>query len=116
MGTISPVSRTVNVATPDLTSVSVYAKSDIMEVEISATELARNLSEILNRVRYAGERFVVVRSGEPVCSIGPAPRPEPRQTLRQLLASLPAVDDDFREDVQAAIVRQGVVEDSRWES
>ena len=86
-----------------------------MEVEISATELARNLSEILNRVRYAGERFVVLRSGEPVCSIGPARQAEPKATLRQLLAALPVVDEDFGGDVESAIESQGVIEANRWE-
>jgi antitoxin (DNA-binding transcriptional repressor) of toxin-antitoxin stability system len=42
-----------------------------METTITATELARNLSDILNRVRYRGERFRVERNGELVATIEP---------------------------------------------
>lgn len=40
---------------------------------ISATEAARNFSEMLNRVRYRGEEFVIVRGGETVARLGPEP-------------------------------------------
>jgi hypothetical protein len=43
----------------------------ILESHISATEAARTFSDILNRVRYRGEAFVVERGGEPVCRISP---------------------------------------------
>lgn len=42
-----------------------------MKSEISATEAARRFSEILNRVRYRNESFVVKRGGVPVCEIVP---------------------------------------------
>lgn len=42
-----------------------------METTITATELARNLSDILNRVRYKGERFRVERNGEVIAVLGP---------------------------------------------
>jgi len=42
-----------------------------MKSEISATEAARRFSEILNRVRYRNESFVVKRGGAPVCEIVP---------------------------------------------
>ena len=42
-----------------------------METTITATELARNLSDILNRVRYRGERFRVERNGEVVAVLEP---------------------------------------------
>jgi prevent-host-death family protein len=54
---------------------------------ISATELARGLSEILTRVRRKGERFVIDRNGEPIAVLGPAPSP----------AALSV--DDFAEEV-----------------
>ena len=38
---------------------------------ITATELARNLSDILNRVRYQGERFVVTRAGDVIAVLEP---------------------------------------------
>jgi prevent-host-death family protein len=42
-----------------------------MKSEISATDAARRFSEILNRVRYRNETFVVKRGGVPVCAIVP---------------------------------------------
>jgi antitoxin (DNA-binding transcriptional repressor) of toxin-antitoxin stability system len=36
---------------------------------ITATEAARSFSEIMNRVHYRGESFVVERSGKPICEI-----------------------------------------------
>ena len=42
-----------------------------MKSEITATEAARRFSEVVNRVRYRNETFVVKRGGEPVCEIVP---------------------------------------------
>ncbi len=42
-----------------------------MEYRISATELARRLGDILGRIRYRAESFIVERNGKPVARIGP---------------------------------------------
>jgi len=42
-----------------------------MESRISATELARRLGDILGRIRYRGDSFVVERNGEAVARITP---------------------------------------------
>ena len=42
-----------------------------MATNLSATQLARNLSDILNRVRYADEAFVIMRNGEAVATLAP---------------------------------------------
>ncbi len=70
---------------------------------MSATEVARQFSAIVNRVD-AGEEIEVTRNGVPVMLISPVSR---RQVLsperwRDLMASLPPVDDDFARDVEAA--------------
>ena len=59
-----------------------------METRITATELARSLSDVLNRVRYKEERFVIVRNGEPVATLAPAgpTAPPAGMTLRELVA------------------------------
>jgi prevent-host-death family protein len=44
-----------------------------MEGRISATELARRLGDILGRVRYRGDSFVVERNGAPVARLVPVP-------------------------------------------
>ncbi|MBM3471486.1 MAG: type II toxin-antitoxin system Phd/YefM family antitoxin [Armatimonadetes bacterium] len=57
-----------------------------MEHRISATELARNLGDILNRVRYRGDAFVVERNGKRVARIIPLPG-VPRTSVRDALAA-----------------------------
>jgi prevent-host-death family protein len=42
-----------------------------MESSISATELARRLGDVLGRVRYRGESFVVERNGQPIARLTP---------------------------------------------
>lgn len=39
------------------------------EAEITASDARIRLSELVNRVRYSGERFVIVRRGKPVAAI-----------------------------------------------
>src|SRR3990172_5706358 len=56
-----------------------------MEHRISAKDLARRLGDVLGRVRYRGDSFVVDRNGEAVargaCGRGP-PRRDPRPGFR----------------------------------
>ena len=83
---------------------------------ITATEAARNLSDLLNRVLYRGERFTVVRSGEDVAAIVPAAAP--RVTLgelRRALSELPAPDDEFLSDLERIRSEQPPAEPS-WHS
>ena len=74
-----------------------------METKVQATELARSLSDILNRVHYRGESFVIERNGRPVARLGPA-EPQEGPTLRELvdvLERFPALDKDFADDLEA---------------
>jgi prevent-host-death family protein len=76
----------------------------IMESRISATEAARRFSDLLNRVYYKGEEFVVERGGKPVCRIVPAPRKRfTGSDLARLWARLPKPDKGFWDDVEEAI-------------
>jgi antitoxin (DNA-binding transcriptional repressor) of toxin-antitoxin stability system len=81
-------------------------------VRLSATEVARRFSEILNRVA-AGEEIEVTRAGAPVAVIGP---PKARvlsaERFRQLVGSAPPVDDDFAEDVRTIRRSVGPPEDA----
>lgn len=43
-----------------------------MEKVISATELARRLGDVLGRIRYRGESFVIERNGVAVARLIPA--------------------------------------------
>ena len=67
---------------------------------MSATEVARSFSDVLNRVG-AGEEIEIVRNGAPVALLSPSrARLLPASRLRTLLASLPPVDDQFAEDLR----------------
>ena len=83
---------------------------------LSATEAARNFSELLNRVRYRGERFVIVRGGAAIGELRPA---EPvRFTGRDLVAllrSLPPVDDGYLDAVEEFARNQPQVPENQWE-
>ena len=87
-----------------------------MESTITATELARRLSDVLNRVRYRGERFVVQRNGEPVATLAPA-GPPPGITWAELmvqLRDLPRPDEGFTDDLEAIQSAQGPARFPEW--
>ena len=74
-----------------------------MSQRVTATEAARNFSDLLNRVRYAGESFVIVRGGEEIGQLVP-PEPSRLLTLRGLLdilASEGTPDPEFADDLEA---------------
>ena len=74
-----------------------------METKITATELAKNLSDVLNRINYRGERFIIERNGERLASLGPAGA-TPGMTVTEFLERLldvPWPDDDFGRDLEA---------------
>src|ERR1700733_2901361 len=63
---------------------------------ITATEAARKFSEILNRVAYKNETFVVERNGHPVCEISPpAKKGISTQKLVEVLSSGPRADKGY---------------------
>ncbi len=68
--------------------------------QMTATEVARNFSEVLNRVA-AGEEVEITRSGAPVALVSP-PKASfvSAARFRELIASAPATDDEFAEDVR----------------
>ncbi len=57
-----------------------------MEHRISATELARSLGDVLARVRYRGDSYLVERNGDPVARLTPVPEGSPT-TLREAFAA-----------------------------
>jgi hypothetical protein len=79
---------------------------------VSATELARKLSDVLNRVHYQRETVIVERGGKPLCQLAPVPSsPDFRLSdLLALLDSLPSPGEEW-----AAGVAQGVAEQDEFE-
>lgn len=66
---------------------------------LTATELARNLSSVLNRVA-AGERIEIVRNGAPVAVIAPPDRHlDSAADVRSFLEDLPDADEAFAADI-----------------
>jgi prevent-host-death family protein len=66
----------------------------IMENRISATELARNLGDILGRIRYKGESFTVERNGKPIARLTPVREPNPVTVREAFVAWKAAVGAD----------------------
>jgi antitoxin (DNA-binding transcriptional repressor) of toxin-antitoxin stability system len=86
-----------------------------MKIRISATETARGFSELMNRVRYRGESFVVERGGKPICEILPAaPSKFSGRQLADLLRSLPKPDEQYLTLVENLAAKQSTVAESRW--
>ena len=73
-----------------------------MATTITATELARSLSDVLNRVHYRNERFVIQRNGETIATIAP-PGPVQGVTLKEVaekLRGLEFPDPEFADDLE----------------
>lgn len=88
-----------------------------MSETITATKLARNLSDILNRVHYNGERFVVERNGLPVAEIMPA-RQKKIRTLGDLIAlwdTFPKPDKEFWDELEEIQANQPLAEFPAWD-
>lgn len=78
-----------------------------MESHISATRAARSFSDLLNRVAYRGESFVVERGGQPVCRLVPAgPRKCTVTELVEFLRTAPKPDGGYWEDLEDIIGSQ----------
>ncbi|HVB96923.1 MAG TPA: hypothetical protein VNG11_04270 [Chloroflexota bacterium] len=87
-----------------------------MTTTITATELAKNLSDVLNRIHYRGERFLIQRGGEPVASLGPvtgAPGVIIRDVIAQI-GDLVLPGDDFARDLEVVQSAQLPAETAPW--
>ena len=71
-----------------------------MEHTIGATELARNLGDILARVKYRRDSFVVERNGTPIARVVPIESAGREATLGEALAAWSETfDPSFAEDL-----------------
>ncbi len=88
-----------------------------METTITATELSRSLSDILSRVRYKGETFIVERNGVPVATLAP-PVSAKHMTWGEFLEmwkTLPRPDDQFANDLERIQASQPMIGPSPWD-
>ena len=83
---------------------------------LTATEVARSFSDVLNRVAQ-GEEIEVTRAGAPVAVITtPRARLLSAARFSELIVSAPPVDDDFVEDVREIRREAGAAPESSWPS
>ena len=93
-----------------------------MQTAISSTEAVRNFSELLNNIKYRGERYTVIRGGKPAASLVPV---EPIRSgttladLRKIVQAFPHLDrsdTSFETDVAVAASSQpSMPETLSWE-
>ena len=83
---------------------------------LSATELAKSLSDVLNRVHYQQETVLVERGGKPVCQLTPVPRSLDfhLSDLVTLLGSIPTADEEWAEAVARGVAEQDAFEGFEW--
>ena len=93
-----------------------------MQTAISSTEAVRNFSELLNNIKYRGDRYTVIRGGKPAASLVPV---EPVRCgvtladLRKIVQAFPHLDrsdTSFEADVIAVAISQpSMPEAPTWE-
>ena len=93
-----------------------------MQTAISSTEAVRNFSELLNNIKYRGDRYTVIRGGKPAASLVPVEPVRSGATLADLhkivqaFPHLDRSDTSFEADVIAAAHSQpSMPEALSWE-
>jgi hypothetical protein len=83
---------------------------------LSSTELAKSLSDVLNRVHYQRETVIVERGGKPLCQLSPVPGSPDFQLsdLVALLDSLPSAGEEWAEAVAEGVAAQDEFEGFGW--
>jgi len=93
-----------------------------MQTAISSTEAVRNFSELLNNIRYRGDRYTVIRGGKPAASLVPVDPSHPESCLgelKEIFLHLPQLDHDdtsFAADIiDSAALQPPLQEGLKWE-
>ncbi|PKL42039.1 MAG: antitoxin [Candidatus Riflebacteria bacterium HGW-Riflebacteria-1] len=76
-----------------------------MKTSLSVTDTARNFSDIINRVTYKGEKFILLKGKKAVAEISPVKTGRPLSELQEVLESLPALSSDELEDFATDLER-----------
>ena len=86
-----------------------------MATNLSATQLARNLSDILNRVKYNDEAFVIMRNGEAVATLAPVTQDDEPTSEDSLLAPAEAAARQERAHEPESVTKETSSEDQAAE-
>ncbi|MDQ7843458.1 MAG: antitoxin [Armatimonadota bacterium] len=93
-----------------------------MTRRLTVTEAVRNFSDILGRVRFKGERFILVKGGKPVAELRPtdAAAEVRLEELPAILEGLPHLDpedaDRFARDLESGRSTTGPIPAPPWGS
>ena len=87
-----------------------------MARQISATELSKRLSDVLNRVYYQRETLIVERGGKAVCQIAPVASAGDftLAQLVELLHTVPEGDKAFADAVHAGLAEEDAFKGMEW--
>ncbi len=87
---------------------------------ISVTDAARNFSDVVNRIYYQRQSYLLTRGGTVVARLTPAPEPLTGARLATLWEDRPRLDPHDAEvwEADLATLRAGVrpPEDAGWDS
>lgn len=82
---------------------------------LSATDAARKFSDMVNRVAYNREAFVIERGGRSVCEVRPVYGSDfTGADLAEILRELPTPGDTYLEAVDKATRTQPRAEPTEW--
>jgi antitoxin (DNA-binding transcriptional repressor) of toxin-antitoxin stability system len=79
---------------------------------ITVTDAVRNFSELLNNIRYHGERYTILKGGKPAAIIGPAAgfvKARRLADLKEIVRNLPCLEEDaeaFARDIERSVSAQ----------
>jgi len=69
-----------------------------MGKRITATQAVREFSELLNKIKFKGDHYIIERSGKPVAQMEPVKEAKKAKTLKELkplLKGLPRLDEEL---------------------
>lgn len=74
----------------------------MIQTKVSATTVARSLSDFINRAAYRDEHFVLTRGNKPVAELRPLLQARHLGELAGIIESLPHLDkEDFENSIES---------------
>jgi antitoxin (DNA-binding transcriptional repressor) of toxin-antitoxin stability system len=87
-----------------------------MVSRITLKDANARLPDLVNRVKNAGEEFVIEQGGEALCRLTPVvPKRFTGADFVELMRTIEHPDPGFADDVEDAIRNQGILPPSPWD-